>query len=165
MACRGVLFALTDEEVARLRGAKSDDEVLGIVQDEIEQRWDQEHLEECDKAWEAIHRCLSDGTLVWGRGKYPLNRCILGGEQLHKNTESYVVSLVKPAEVQDIAKALLPINRDWLRERYFKIDQERYWVPLDEGDFEYTWDYFQGVRRFYVKAAADERHVIFTVDQ
>jgi len=84
---------------------------------------------------------------------------------LHKDTESYIVSLVKPAEVQDIAEALLPINRDWLRERYFKIDQEGYWVPLDEVDFEYTWDYFQGVRRFYVKAAADNRHVIFTVDQ
>ena len=71
MACRGVLFALTDEEVARLRGAKSDDEVLGIVQDEIEQRWDQEHLEECDKAWDAIHRCLPMERSFGAAGSIP----------------------------------------------------------------------------------------------
>jgi len=36
---------------------------------------------------------------------------------------------------------------------------------LCEQDFEYTWAYFEGVREFYEKAAAENRWSIFTVDQ
>ena len=38
--------------------------MLDIVQEEIEEPWDEEWLLEMDKAWDAIHRCLTDGRLV-----------------------------------------------------------------------------------------------------
>ena len=36
------------------------------VIEEIEDRWDRDWLVETDKAWDAIHRCLTGGTLeLW----------------------------------------------------------------------------------------------------
>lgn len=165
MACRGVLFAITPEEAQRLQAASGNDEaVLNIVQEEIEQAWDEAHLCETDKAWDAIHRCLGNGTLA--RGKGPFSLCILGGEQLHKDP-SYIISLLTPEQVKQVAKALLPLDKPWLRERYFKINPADYALPgqLCEEDFEYTWAYFEDVREFYEKAAAANRWSIFTVDQ
>src|SRR5205807_3702890 len=76
MACRGVLFAITNEQAEELRAARGDDStILSIVQDEIEEAWDEEHLCQTDKAWDAIHRCLADGTL--GNGNNVLSLCIL----------------------------------------------------------------------------------------
>ena|SRR5215475_1789966 len=89
MACRGVLFAITEEQAQLLQAARGDDRrVLSIVQDEIEDAWDEAHLCQTDKAWDAIHRCLGDGTLRWTGGDAargcagePLAMCILCGEQ------------------------------------------------------------------------------------
>jgi uncharacterized protein DUF1877 len=165
MACRGVLFAITQEQANKLQAAHGDDTaVLSIVQDEIEEAWDEAHLCQTDKAWDAIHRCLGDGTLRSNKG--PLSLCILGGEQLHKD-QSYIVSLLTAEQVKQVAEALKPIDKEWLRARYFKIDPADYGLPgmLSEQDFEYTWDWFEGVREFYQKAAAEDRWSIFTVDQ
>ena len=165
MAGRGVLFAITEDQTQQLRAARGDDgAVLTIVQDEIEQAWDEAHLCQTDKAWDAIHRCLTDGTLRNGHG--PLGWCILGGEQLHQG-DSYIVCLLTPEQVQQVAEGLRPISKEWMRTRYFKIDPADYGVPgmLNDEDFEYTWEYFEGVRDYYTKAAAEGRWSIFTVDQ
>jgi|SRR6185312_4230238 len=165
MACRGVLFAITEAQAQKLKSARGNDtEVLRVVQDEIGEAWDEAHLCQTDKAWDAIHRCLGDGTLRNGEG--PLSRCILGGEQLH-NDSSYIVSLLAPEQVNEVANALRPLDKDWFRARYFKIDPADYGIPgmLNEQDFEYTWAYFEAVRDFYAKAATDGRWSIFTVDQ
>jgi hypothetical protein len=45
MACRGVLFAITQEQAQQLQAARGDDaSVLNMVQEEIEAAWDAEHL-------------------------------------------------------------------------------------------------------------------------
>ena len=89
MACRGVYFALTTEESQRLLAASSD-QVVDIIKEEIEQRWDKEWLEEADKSWDAIHRCLTDGSLRC-RGKVVLEKFVLGGKQLYDGND-YIVS-------------------------------------------------------------------------
>jgi hypothetical protein len=163
MACRGVLFSISQKQAEQLRAARGDDaSVLGIVQDEIEQAWDEAHLCETDKAWDAIHRALGDGTLE--SGEAPLNLCILGGEQLHEGDE-YIISLLTPEQVSRVCEALRPFDKLKFRTRYFKIDPAEYGASLDEQDFEYTWEYFQSVHEFYKKAAAEGRWSIFTVDQ
>jgi hypothetical protein len=63
MACRGVHFAITKIDGDRLLTASDDHAVLHIIQDDIEERWDEDWLYQSDKAWDANHRCLSDGTL------------------------------------------------------------------------------------------------------
>ena len=168
MACRGVHFAIPDEEAQRLIAAVGNDErVVYIVQEEIEQKWDEAHLCQSDKAWDAMHRCLSDGTLQLNCGSYPLTHCVLGGEQLHEG-DDYIVSFVTAKQVSDVAQALLSLTKEWFRERYFAIDQNDYGMPPGfdyELDFEYTWGYFEEVRNFYQKAANEGRAVIFSADQ
>jgi hypothetical protein len=56
MACRGVFFALSKEDETKLLTADDSDTVVEIVTEEIEERWDEEWLQEMDKSWDAIHR-------------------------------------------------------------------------------------------------------------
>jgi hypothetical protein len=132
--------------------------------DEVEAAWEVPFVVESDKAWDAIHRCLTDGSLLFVSGEYPLNHCICGGRQLHRGPD-YTASFVSARQVKDVAAALDKVTKQWMRKRYSLIDPEDYCeVELGEEDFGYTWENFLGVRRLYKKAAATGRAVIFTVD-
>jgi hypothetical protein len=163
MACRGVLFALSTEDEQKVLSCSSDEELLRLIQDDIEERWEEEHLEQTDKAWDAMHRCLTDGQLSFYDPSV-LGLCILGGRPLYKDTQTYVVSYKNAEQTKKAAEAAAKVTKDWLRDRYFKLPS-KYEFPLSEEDFEYTWEYFEGARDFYAKAAKDGRAVIFTVDQ
>lgn len=161
MACRGVHFAINAEQAGRLLGAKCDDELIGVVE-EIEEEWDVAY--ETDKAWDALHRCLSNGTLNSGEGKPPLNRVFLGGKTLNEG-EDYFVVLVTPAEVKDVARALAQVTEAWLQSRYFDTPFADYQGEKSEEDWEYTLGHFEGLPEFFARAASEGRYVIFTVDQ
>jgi len=96
-------------------------------------------------------------------GKYPLNLCICGGRQLHRGSD-YTASFVSARQVKAVAEALGKVNKRWMRSRYSLIDREDYGDELGEEDFDYTWENFLDVRRFYRKAAKEGRAVLFTVD-
>ena len=132
------------------------------VVESIEETWDKAYIAESDHAWNAIHRCLTNGSLLYESGQYPLNHCICGGQQLYSN-ENYTVCFVSAAQVKDVAIALSQITELWLRERYFAIPVDDYGA-LSSSDFEYTWEWLQEVRRLYKKASTEDRAVIFTVD-
>jgi hypothetical protein len=161
MSGRGVHFALNNAHTQAVLAAKDDDDLMSVIE-AIEAEWNEEYLAESDKAWNAIHRCLTDGSLLYESGKYPLNHCICGGQQLYSG-EDYTVSFVSPTQVKDIAVALNQITESWFRERYFAIPQDDY-GNLSDNDFKYTWGWFQEVRTLYQKAATADRSVIFTVD-
>jgi hypothetical protein len=163
LACRGVHFAITTEQAAELLAADGDEALMQRIE-AIEEAWDSEHLAESDKAWDAMHRCLSDGQLGSGNGSYPLNHCVLGPRQLHEG-DDYIVSLVSPEEVQDVAKALDPITPEWFRQRYSTVVPKDYAPDYGQDDLDYTWSYFQAVKALFEKAAASGRAVVFTVDQ
>ena len=131
----------------------------------LEDDWDWDWLCEVDKAWDAMHRCLGDGTLRLGRQNgRPLELVVLGGAH-HYEGEDYVVARVDGDQVAELAVALDEISRDWLRERYDALDPDDYQSDLDDKDFDYTWQYLQDVREFYKSAAKAGRSVLFTVDQ
>ena len=164
MACLGVHFALTDKQADQLRAAADvgDDALMAVV-GEVEEAWDREWLEETDKAWDGIHRCLTGGRLEWG--DTPRHKCILGSRNLHGGDE-YIVNLLEPSEVADVAAAIASIDRDALRRCYDAIDPESYYYLVrSDDDFEYTWLNFLGLRDFFQKAATAGRAVVFTVDQ
>lgn len=163
MACRGVLFAVPHETAEALRAASDDDEVRSLVE-EIEDAWEEPFVAETDKAWDAMHRALSDGTLDVDGGEAPLNRAILGGEHLHE-ADDYIVALVSAAEVPAVAKALAAIDADALRERYDRIVPRDYAPEYGEEDREYTVASFRDVVELYERAAKAGRAVVFTVDQ
>jgi Domain of unknown function (DUF1877) len=164
MACRGVHFALNDDELKSILDAPNDQAILSLVQDEVEERWDEEWLYQADKAWDAIHRCLSDGTLALDRGDYPLKLVILGGRQLYSQ-DDFIISFSTPEEVRDIAASLPKIGRSELKARYDAIDPDSYGGTKSPADWEYTWENFARLVPFFQKAAAADRAVIFTVDQ
>ena len=164
MACRGVLFAIDDETVKRLVAAVGDDDAVIQVAGEIEDRWEAGYVAETDKSWDAMHRALSDGSLDYDAGEYPLNRCILGGQQLHSG-EEWIVALVTRAEVPEVAAALDLIDEPAFRARYFGFVPKDYAPEYGEQDFEYTWDNFEDVAELYANAAAAGRAVLFTVSQ
>lgn len=163
MSERGVHFAVTSAQARELLAAKSDRKLMGLIET-IEEAWEEPFVVESDKAWDAIHRCLTDGSLLYVSGEYPLNHCICGGRQLYRG-RNYTVSYVTARQVKDVAAALAKVTRAWMRRRYDRIDPEEYdEVEMGDEDFSYTWENFLDVRRFYKKAAKAGRAVIFTVD-
>ena len=167
MSCLGVHFSLNEQAVKKLRSHKSEAARLNYVKETLEKEYFDEHPEwvgETDKAWDAIHRTLTDGDLAWQNGQYPLNHVILGGELLYAKSD-YIMSLKSPSQVYDVSQALKDITEAWFRERYFKIKPEKYGCPVDEQDFGYTWSNFESLREFLNRAANEGRYVLFTADQ
>jgi hypothetical protein len=138
----------------------ADDGLLAFVED-IEGAWDEEWLQETDKSWDTIHRCLTDGQLHWGQT--PLHKCILGKANLYEG-DDYIINFLDPSEVKEVAAAVKGIDRDWLRRKYYSIDTNTY-GDLSDSDFEYTWSWFPHLRDFFQKAAGAGRAMLFTVDQ
>jgi hypothetical protein len=163
MACRGVFFAVTSDQAEALRAAGDDDELMELVS-EIEEAWDRDNLAECDKAWDAMHRALTDGELEWGNGEEPLCHCVLGPDPLHEG-DDYLVSLIAPEKVKEVAAALAEIDKTWFDERYREVVPSDYAPEYGDEDREYTWGWLETVRDLYQKAAARDRWVLFTADQ
>jgi hypothetical protein len=163
MGCLGVHFAISTREAKQFLSAQDDAELAELVE-EIEEEDDSRLAQPSDKAWDAMHRVLSGGSLRPEGGSYPLNHTILGGQHLYQGDDYFVV-YVSPQQVQDVAKALLGVEKSWFREQYFQIDPDDYAMRLSEQNFEYTWSNFEDVRRFYQKAAKKKLAVLFTVDQ
>ena len=167
----GIHLALNEEQAAAFLHA-ADDEALSELLEELEE--DEESDQPgvpTDKAWDAIHRCLSDGTLGYGAGPYPLNLAVLGGRQLYKG-DNWIMAYVSPEEVRDVAAALSGIDQRDLWERYDRMDWDDYACPVDaagkprvEEDFQYTWSNFCAMRDFYAEAARQGLSVLFTADQ
>jgi hypothetical protein len=166
MGCLGLHFALDAEQVAALQAVEEGDRVDFVQETFEETLWsaDKSRAQETDKAWDAIHRSLTDGSLGWLSGEYPLNHVIFGGEALYSE-DDYILSLKSPEQVRDAAAALRGISKEKLRAGYDDIDPDSYGMPLSDEDFEYTWDWFQGVVEFYQRAAAAGHSVLFTADQ
>lgn len=154
----GVHFAITSEQ-ERLLLAADDDKVGEFLEELEESREDDALTVDTDKAWDAIHRCLTDGTLDPDSGVYPWSHTVLGGRHLHVD---YYVVYVSAAEVRDVAEALRTVDRTWLRRRFDSIDDRDYDGAQDDEDFEYTWNNFVDVQTFYDRAAAADRSVLFT---
>lgn len=162
MASTGLHVALDPESEGRLLEAAETgdyDDLVDLLRDftiGVEGQ-------ETGRTWDAIHRCLTDGTLRPGNGEYPLNRCVLGGRQLYPGTD-WTVSFVPAGEVRDLAAGLAPIDEAWLRERYFAIPGD-YGRPLSEVDFSDIWRRFAELRAFLRRTAGAGRSVAFVASR
>ncbi len=167
MACLGVHFALTAEEAKTLKSFKNDSERLEHLQEEIEETYINGRpglFAETDKAWDAMHRLLSDGELSYYDGPEPLRFAVIGGDPIYAERD-YIMSLKTPEQVKAVAAALPTITKAGFREKYNLMDEAKYGCPKSDEDFEYTWDWFTGVVTLYQKAAEEGRFVLFTADQ
>ncbi len=164
MACLGVHFALTDGDLATLLDLEGDEARLTFVRDVLEERdLGGPDSAQSDKAWDALHRLLADGELTLDGGEYPLSHVVLGGESLYDG-EDFLMTLKTAAEVRDIARALKDLSEAEFRRRYAQLAPD-YDGEAGEEDLRYTWEWFQGVRELYFRAAEAGKSVIFTADQ
>ncbi|MGW2397414.1 YfbM family protein [Kitasatospora sp. NPDC001664] len=156
----GVHFAIDAETAERLLASAAD--VVCALVEEIEEEGIGVAYCDTDKAWDAIHRSLTDGQLGGDNGTYPLNAVVLGGLQLNEG-DDYVVSLLTPDQVRDVADAVAEVGREELRAGYERIDAEDYGPNFGHEDFAYTWANFADLVVFFRQAADAGSHVIFTV--
>ncbi|MFC4068328.1 DUF1877 family protein [Actinoplanes subglobosus] len=155
----GVHFAITAEQEKILLDADGDDDAVSEIMSDFEEEWADDAFQvETDKAWDAIHRCLTDGSLDPDGGTRPLALTVVGGRHLHD--EIYVVH-VTAAQTREVAAALLDIDEPWLRARFAGFDDD-YDGAADDQDMAYTWSNFIDVRSFFQRAAAAGRAVVFT---
>lgn len=167
MSCLGVLFSLDKKTVDKLNSFTSDEDRLDHLQMDVEEVYFNQYPQwtcELDKAWDAIHRALTNGKLEWDGGTYPLNHVILGGEILYSEPD-YIMTLKTPEQVADITKNFDRVTKDSLRQQYFSIDKKEYGFDTTEEDFDYTWTWFSDSKDFWQKAADEKRYVLFTADQ
>jgi hypothetical protein len=162
MASRGVHFAITSDQVAAFLTADGDEAVLAL-RAQIEAAWDEENLAESDKAWELLHRCLTNGTLEYGGGEYPLSHCILGPRQLLEE-DGDIICLVQTDEVPDVANALGAISADAFSQRFAELMPKARAPDDASADEQDAWSHLQKVRALFEKAAARRRAVLFTVE-
>ena len=157
----GVHFAIDAHTAARLLAAPDDAAVAALIEEIEEEMTGVEHCD-TDKAWDAIHRSLTDGYLGYGNGVYPLNAAILGGRQLHEG-DDYIVAMLVPEQVRDVAAAASGIDLEAFKAGYDRIDVADYGPEFGDEDFAYTWSNFSDLVAFLRRASAAEAHVIFTV--
>jgi hypothetical protein len=165
MGCCGLHFALTDDEVTTFRALPTDEERVDYVTNEIEEKlFGTIRGVETDKAWDAIHRALSDGHLTWDGGTHPLNAVILAGSEVY-NTGDFIMSLKSPAVVRDVAASLVTLSEQAFHEGYARIDATSYQGKLGPEDMEYSWYWLQNTLPFWKAAAKANHWVLFSADQ
>jgi len=163
MASLGVLFAIDDATTTALLDAEDDDERMAVIE-RIEEAWDKRYLAELDKAWDALHRLLSDGTLDVTAGTPPLNRAILGGKHLYED-DDYIIVFVDKARVREVAAALAQLDDVAVAARYDQLVPRDYAPEYGDEDRTYTVENFRAAAALYARAAEAGRAVIFTAGQ
>ena len=135
----GLHFALLDDDLERLLSIDDEDELVDFIVEDLEERYltDDRWSYQSDKAWDAIHRCLGDGTLLYETGPHPLTYAVLGGRSLDAG-EDYTACLVEAPNVRETSRALARVTREWLRRRYDTLGDSDYGQPLSDEDFDYT---------------------------
>ena len=165
----GVMFAVPAEVVEHIRSLPMRERPV-YISEELEELYFEDYPErtaELDKAWDAIHRSLTDGTLCFDCGQYPLGGVILGGEVLYFDGEEfddYIITAKSPEEVTSLAEGLDRLTKARFKRGYDSIDGT-YPEPLSKEDMEYSWEYLEDAVPFFRHAAKQGLWVLFTADQ
>ncbi len=160
----GVHFALSAKDASRLLKFDDPDELVEFITEDLEERYlaNENWSFQSDKAWDAIHRSLTDGRLLYESGPFPLAYAVLGGKPLNAG-EDYTACFVSSSQVIQVNEALPQVTKEWMKQRYQTLLQTDYgFVSYD--DFDYTWANFEELRDFFSKAAKGGRAVLFTTD-
>lgn len=163
MSCIGVHYMISYEQAMKLLHLKSDEDIFNTVQEVLAPAATGETSFDCNAAWDALHRSLSNGTLDPRQGQRPLNMTFLCGNFLTRG-EDYIAVLTTPTEVKQIAEAPAKVTEEGLKKKYFDQKFPGY-LDKSQSNWEQTWAGFQGLPEFFANAAARKQHVLFTATQ
>lgn len=161
MSRLGMLYALEDSWVEKLR-AMPEEERYDYMLNEIEEElFGTPQSCELDKAWEGLQYCLGGG--VWREeNEVPFN-VIYGGEFLVDEDDD-AITLKTQEDVEKIVAFLRENDLEKLiRENFWKIEDESFRYK-DEDGLEHTLGWSEEILSFYETALKNRHQVIFTVD-
>lgn len=102
---------------------------------------------ELDKWWEPVHRCLADERADrpdFMDREHLLDQCVLGGLPLLRGAgrRYQTACLVDDTTVPEVSAAMQAVDREWMRERFFRIPAGQFY-EIDEGAFRHVWFCFR----------------------
>jgi hypothetical protein len=171
MACRGGYFAITPEERAKLMALATGRERA----DYLDELYDDATFQTLDKAWYVMHRCLAnypnedyglDDEKDAKYGTYPLKLAVYGGQDINiDNDDGWIMRLIEPHQLPDLARAMDAIDDKAFAERYWASSSEEANIEHGEEDLEYTLAYFSEARDFFKRMNDTGRTIVFLADQ
>lgn len=164
MSGRGLHIALTDAERARFLAAPDDARCEALF-DAEEAAFAQGRAAETDKAWFGLHLALTGKMPLRDsdRSVYPLDRVVMGGADVYGGGD-YIMRMITPTEVADVAPALAVITDDKLRDFYDARCNIDDYADYGDDDFEYMLSWFGPLKDFFARESGTGRHVIFSTD-
>jgi hypothetical protein len=160
------IFSILKRDHARQLAALQGDDAVRKLATEVQQSKAYRNeglILDCGTAWDAIHRCLTEGTLDPNAGDFPLNHCVLGGRRLHQGP-GFEAVLIRPDIVPHVAEAIRDVKRADFHERYFQIDPTDYGRTPTDKEFDIIWNAFRQIQQLMDDATAERAAVLFTVE-
>ena len=118
MSRLGMLYALNEEEVAKLRSIPKEERYDYMLEEIEEALFGSPRSCELDKAWEGIQYCLGGGQ--WKEDNCLPTNIVFGGEILTE-TDNEIITLKNHQEVSDIVEYLRQNNLQEIIEKIFGI--------------------------------------------
>jgi hypothetical protein len=161
----GVHFALAVKDHRKLVGFTNPADLLEFLAEDLETRYLESRTWafRSDKAWDAIHRSLTDGKLEHETGPYPLAYAVLGGKHLPAG-DGHTACLLEVEQVKELVPALAAIEKEAFMARYRTLADTDYAGTVNDTDAAETWKCFVGLRTFFEKAKDAARPVLFSVE-
>jgi len=117
----GVHYAITADQRDGLLAQTDDARKMEFFGAEIEDKWDEEHGQISDTAWEAIHCCLTDSDKADSKaGEAPLNLAVLGGQRVLQSEKAHIIRLIEADQVMEVAAALKGLDKSWMEGMFKK---------------------------------------------
>lgn len=172
MSMIGNFYMLEQHIVEDIQAGK-----LSLAEDILyneEKEPDGEDCLDIDKTWHAIHFILTGqaGKTEEATGENTvLSKLIFSGNLLTDEDVGYgPAMLITQAEVKEIAKEIQGISRELLYKSFDLSTMLKNGVyPMindedEDGFFEYVWQYFEEIQRFFRVAAQENKCVIFYIN-
>lgn len=160
MSRLGMLYALTDAEVEKLRAVPMEERYDYMLNEIEENLFDSPRACQLDKAWEGLQLCLGGGR--WSETNSVPTNIIFGGEYL-VDTEEEVITLKNGDDVKAIVEYLRQNDlQDIINQNFWKIDVD--FQYKDNDGLEHTLGWSEDILPFYENALKENCQVIFTVD-
>lgn len=160
MSRLGMLYALTDAEVEKLRAVPMEERYDYMLNEIEESLFGSPRACELDKAWEGLQLCLGGGK--WSEVNSVPTNIIFAGEYL-VDTEEEVLTLKNAGDVKNIVEYLSQNDLEKIiNENFWKIDVD--FQYKDNDGLEHTLGWSEGILPFYENALKENLQVIFTVD-
>lgn len=135
MSRLGVLYALKEDELNKLRSLPHDERYDYMLEEIEETLLETPRGCELDKAWEGIQYCLGGGE--WNEENSVPANIVFGGEFLVE-TDDEIITLKTHSEVKQIVVYLHQNNlQEIIRKNFPLIDEQEYSLPKNDDTLNY----------------------------